>query len=136
MIRNDTLLPELGVGLAVIGLSSGPAASALVTRLVSKRQPNKPTVYEDADGKATPKSAKGFSTALPTLIIFLSAAAGLGFSILLTVLLWHAPEITSESLLLIVGAWVSPKLSSSSCLHGGEIKKKFFWLTSFVCRVH
>ncbi|KAK3997784.1 P-loop containing nucleoside triphosphate hydrolase protein [Cladorrhinum sp. PSN332] len=105
MIRNDTLLPEMAIGLAIIGLSSAPAASALVTRLFGKRQPNKQTVYEDADGKATPKSAKSFSTALPKLIIFFSAAAGLLFSILLTVILWHAPAITSDILLLIAGAW-------------------------------
>ncbi len=106
MVRHGALSPELGMGVAIIGFCAVPAASALVTRL-RKRELKSETLYEDADGKATPASAKSFSTTRSKIIIFSLAVAGLLSSILLTLFSWHTPRVASENLPLIVGAWVS-----------------------------
>ncbi|KAK4161185.1 P-loop containing nucleoside triphosphate hydrolase protein [Cladorrhinum sp. PSN259] len=104
MGRHGFVSPELGAGVAIIGLCSAPAVSALVTRL-KKRDRKSDNSYQDADGKATPESTMKFSTTRSKTVILFLAVTGLILSIILTLLSWQTPRVASENLPLIVGAW-------------------------------
>lgn len=106
MMRYDFLLALFGAGVAIIGLFSLPALSAGARRL--RRKDAKQEIYGDADGVATPESMKAFSSTLPKSCILLFAIAGLGLSIVLTLLMLHDAQVRLENLILIAASWVSP----------------------------
>lgn len=110
MFGNDALLALLVTGVAIIGLCSLPAVSAVVTRL-SKRDARQ-EIYADDDGTATPESMKAFSAKLPKAAILFIAAHGLPISILLTLLSRHDPSTTLKALILIAASWVGTKAQS------------------------
>lgn len=70
-MQDDSLPIASAAGLALIGLVSVPAVSALVVQLTT-REPRSDT-YEDEDGKATPESIKAYSAKWPKAFIVLFA---------------------------------------------------------------
>ncbi|KAK4147281.1 P-loop containing nucleoside triphosphate hydrolase protein [Dichotomopilus funicola] len=111
MIRQGSLSPELAIGLAVIGFCSFPSVLALLA-FPRKRALKKGTLYEDADGKATPASTESFSTTPAKSGIVALAVTGLLSSVLLAFFSWHTTRVASEILLLIVGAWTAVLLQA------------------------
>ncbi|KAK5657119.1 hypothetical protein OQA88_3647 [Cercophora sp. LCS_1] len=103
MFGNDALLALFVTGVAIIGLCSLPAVSAVVTRL-GKRDARQ-DIYSDADGTATPESMKAFSAKLPKAALLFLAAHGLPVSILIVLLSRHDPSISLEALILIAASW-------------------------------
>ncbi|OIW25895.1 P-loop containing nucleoside triphosphate hydrolase protein [Coniochaeta ligniaria NRRL 30616] len=104
-MQNNTILLVVGTGVAVIGLCSVPAAASLVLQLTRKEK-NDNRIYEDADGKATPESAKAFSAKPAKALVLLFAAVGTALSIVLPVCSVRGQSLVPEDWMSLA-AWVA-----------------------------
>jgi hypothetical protein len=111
MSQNDSILLVVGTGVALVGLCSIPAATSLVLRL-TKKEKNDSSIYEDADGKATPESEKAFSAKPAKALVLLFAAIGTALSIVLPVCSLRGQSLVMEDW-MSMAAWVclTPSLS-------------------------
>ncbi|KAK4181284.1 P-loop containing nucleoside triphosphate hydrolase protein [Triangularia setosa] len=94
MGSDGSMLATVITSLAFIGLCSLPAVSSLVLR--PRRQDGDRNTYKDADGEATPESAKAFSTKLSKTCILILAISGLAISLATALVFTHSNGIQLE----------------------------------------
>ncbi|KLU88078.1 hypothetical protein MAPG_07065, partial [Magnaporthiopsis poae ATCC 64411] len=83
-MRDADMLAGVATGLALIGLSSGPAVSRVLLRLGQRGQPQ--DSYQDGDGKSTPEAVQRYSNKLPKFLVLFFDSLGFATSLTVAVL--------------------------------------------------